>query len=226
VKYIYTFLALLGIVFASHAQQPASENAEGKNFDKSKSQRVASPNRTSSRDWARSHKSDKSDKHNRDKDSSNRAAIVWVDSTGATVGRALALGIGDILVTFDNEPTALRGLAADQNCDSNFVCTYSGGARWRNFPFVVNFTSIDCTGTPYLSSFIPFGTPKFGVPIFDGGETYIYIANVTQSSVQTTQSAFFDGECRSSLSGAANNVSPVIAVIPASTFGIEPYYLK
>lgn len=78
-KYIYTFLALLGIAFASHAQQPASGNSDAMKFDKSKSHRVASPNRTSSRDWEKSHKSYKFTKNHGDKDASRPAALVWVD---------------------------------------------------------------------------------------------------------------------------------------------------
>jgi hypothetical protein len=246
VKNFYTFLALLLIVVASHARQPSSDDADGKRVDKSKSQRVASPNRTSSREWATLHKPHDSDKHDVDKDhrdkdhrdrdhsdrghrekaSSNRAAIVWVDSKGSLVGRALtgAFGRGKVLVTFKDEPTLLGRLEPDSNCDLNLACTYSGGARWGRFEAAL-YTSADCTGTPYIDSFSLFGTPKFGIPIFDGGETFIYIADVTQSTAQTLRSFFSDGAC-SAFEGFASNVSRVNAVVPVSTFGIQPYFIK
>jgi hypothetical protein len=221
VKSIYTFLALLGIVFASHAQQTASENTEGKNVDKSRPQRVASPNRTSSRDWASSHKSNKSDKYDGGKDASNRAPIVWVDSTGATVGRAL--DSGTVLVKVENEIAALTGLITDVNCDLNSACTFSGGRRFSR-TFEVVFTSADCTGAPLVPISRPSGARYDGIPIFDGGETFIYIFNVAQSPFLNIQSTFTNGSCFTTLS--AGNFSPVIAVIPVSTFGIQPFFLK
>jgi hypothetical protein len=223
VKYTYTFLALLGIVFASHAQQPASEISEGKILDKSKSQRVASPNRTSSRDWVRSHKPQKSAQHKGDKDSSKPAAVVWVDSTGETVGRAVDTQ-GTVLVTFENELIALQGLTADRNCDSNFVCTFSGGVKWGSF-FSIDYTSNDCTGVPYVFS-SSNGRPVNGVPIVENGETFIYFYNITQNTVQTIQSFFSGGECLATFGGFRSNVSPVTAVVPASIFGLTPFFLK
>jgi hypothetical protein len=229
VKYIYTFLLLLGFVFASHAQQSSVEHVEGKRLDKSKSHRIASPNRISSRDWERSNKLNNfgkghSEKDDRDKYWSNRAAIIWVDSTGATVGRDLDAGLR-ILVKFENEPTVLSGLLEDSNCDANFVCKFSGGARWSKFGSV-NYTSVDCTGTPYLDSSGSSGTTKFGVSIFDGGETFIYIADVSQSTLKIIRSTFTNGECLIAVSGSGSSVSPAMVVVPASTFGVEPYFLK
>lgn len=222
-KHICTSLALLGIVFVSHAQQPPAENSDGKKFDKSKSHRVASPNRTSSRDWARSHKPSRSAQHNGDKDSSRPAAVVWVDSTGEPVGRAVG-SQGTVLVQFENELIALQGLVADRNCDVNFVCTFSGGVNWSRF-FSIDYTSTDCTGVPYLSSSSE-GRPLNGVPIIENGETFIYFYNITQNTVQTIQSFFSGGECSAIFGGFKSNVSPVAAVVPASIFGVPPFFLK
>jgi hypothetical protein len=229
VKYVYIFLALLGIVFASHAQQPASENSEGKNFEKFKAQQVPSPNRTSSKDWARSLKPNKSGEHKGDKVSSTPAAVVWVDSTGKTVGRALEIGsfFGDVLVTFENELIVLQGLFPERRCDFNgdfCTLTFSGGVSWIFSS--LQYPSTDCTGTPYISS-ATTGRPINGVAIIDNGETFIYLYNVTQNTVQTIQSFFSNGRCSQSLGGSfPQNVSPVMAVVPASTFGITPFFLK
>jgi hypothetical protein len=225
VKYIYTFLALFGIVFACHAQQPASENSEGKNFDKSRSQRVASPNRTSSRDWARSLKPNISAKKNGDKDSSKSAAFVWVDSKGETVGRALAGGgLGIVVVPFEKELAALQGLSVNVDCDPNNVCTFAGGRKFARF-FEVAFNSADCTGTPQAAIGSTSGTRYDGIPIIDGGETFIYIFDFTQTVFQTIRSVFSNGSCFST-GDLAGPLAPVIAVVPVSTFGIQPFFLK
>jgi hypothetical protein len=229
VKHICTSLALLGIIFASHAQQPTLKDSQGKQIDESNSRHVASPNRTSSREWARSHNPTKSTKDMGDKDSSKPAAVVWVDSTGKTVGRSLEIGGGpsEVLVTFENELIALKGLFPERNCDFNAdfcTLTFSGGASWLFSS--VQYTSTNCTGTPYISS-APNGRPINGVPILDNGETFIYLYNATQNTVQTIQSFFSNGRCSQSFGGSfPQNVSPVMAVVPASTFGITPFFLK
>jgi hypothetical protein len=226
VKHICTSLALLGIVFASHAQQPTAENSDGKNFDKSKSHRVASPNRTSSRDWERSHKPIKSTKNNGDKDSSKPAALVWVDSKGETVGRALGGGgpLGIVVVPFEKELAALQGLSSNVDCDPNNVCTFAGGRKFLRF-FEVAFTSADCTGAPQAAVGSTSGTRYDGIPIIDGGETFIYIFDFTQTVFQTIRSVFSNGSCFST-GDLAGPLAPVIAVVPVSTFGIQPFFLK
>jgi hypothetical protein len=226
VKKLYTSLALIGIVFGSHAEQSTAENTKG-NFDKSKSQQVPSPNRTSSSDWARSLKLNKSSKNSGDKESSIPPAVVWVDSRGKAVGRALDIGGGssEVLVTFENDLIALSGLFPERKCDSNANCTltFSGGVSWI-FSSVA-YASIDCSGTPYIPS-APNGRPINGVPILDNGETFIYLYNATQNTVQTIQSFFQNGTCSQSFGSFPLNVSPVMAVVSASTFGITPFFLK
>jgi hypothetical protein len=228
VKQICTFLALLGIVFAGHAQQPTLKDSQGKQIDESNSQPVASPNRTLSKEWARSHNPTKSTKDMGNKDSSKTAAVVWVDSTGKTVGRALEIAFGEqVLVTFENELITLTGLFPERTCDFNAdfcTLTFSGGVNWIFSS--VQYTSTDCTGTPYISS-APNGRPINGVPILDNGETFIYLYNATQNTIQTIQSFFSNGRCSQSFGGSfPQNVSPVMAVVPASTFGITPFFLK
>jgi hypothetical protein len=227
VKYIYTFLALLGIVFASHAQQPTAENSDGQNVDKSKSQRVASPNRTSSRDWARSHRPNRSAKSDGDKDLSRPAALVWVDSKGETVGRAFGGGgpLAIVVVPFEKEFAALQGLATNVDCDSNNVCTFGGGRTFAR-SFEVAFTSANCTGTPQAAIGSTNGTRYDGIPIIDGGETFIYIYDFTQTVfLQAIRSVFSNGSCFST-PDLAGPFAPVIAVVPVSTFGIQPFFLK
>jgi hypothetical protein len=226
VKYIYTFLALLGIVFASHAQQPTSENFDGKNFDKSKFQQVASPNRTSSMDWARSYKPNMSTKNNGDKKSSNPDALVWVDSKGETVGRAFGSGgsFSIVVVPFEKELAALQGLATNADCDLNNVCTFAGGRKFARF-FQVVFTGANCTGTPLAPSSSSTGTRYEGIPIIDGGETFIYIFDFPRSALQTIRSVFSNGNCFNT-GDIRDFFAPVIAVVPASAFGTEPFFLK
>ena len=225
-KHIHIFLALLGIVFASHAQQPASENSDARKFDKSKSYSVASPNRTSSRDWEKLHKSYKFTKNNGDKDSSKPAALVWVDSRGETVGRALGGGgpLSVVVVPFEKELAALQGLSTNVDCDPNNVCTFAGGRKFSRF-FEVAFTSADCTGVPQANVGSTSGTRYDGIPIIDDGETFIYIFDFTKSAFQTIRSIFSNGNC-SSTPDLAGPFAPVIAVVPVSTFGIQPFFLK
>jgi hypothetical protein len=228
VKHICTFLALLGIVFAAHAQQSNPKDSQGKQIDESKSQPVTSPNRTSSREWARLHNSIKFTKDMGDKESSKPAAVVWVDSTGKTVGRALEIGGGptEVLVTFEHELIVLQGLFPERKCDVNgdfCTLTFSGGVNW-NFSSL-QYPSTDCTGAPYIAS-ATNGRPVNGVAIIDSGETFIYLYNSTQNTVQTIRSFFQNGRCSQSFGVFPLNVSPVAAVVPASTFGITPFFLK
>jgi hypothetical protein len=139
------------------------------------------------------------------------------------VGRAGGI-VNTVLVTFENELIALEGLTPDQNCDANNVCTFSGGVKWGGF-FSILYTSPGCTGSPYVSSFST-GRPINGVPIIESGETFIYLYDVTQNTFQTIQSSFSGGECLAAFDGFRGNFSPVTAVIRASIFGTEPFFLK
>ena len=225
-KYTYTFLALLGIVCTSHAHQSASENFDALRFEKFKSDHIASPNRTSSRDWEKSNKSYKFTKNHGDKDAYKPAALVWVDSRGETVGRAFGGDgpLGIVVVPFEKEFAALQGLSANVDCDPNNVCTFAGGKKFAR-SFEVAFTSVDCTGVPQANVGSTSGARYDGIPIIDDGETFIYIFDVTRSAFQTIRSIFSNGNC-SRTPNLAGPFAPVIAVVPASTFGIEPFFLK
>lgn len=216
--------ALLSLAVASHAEQPAAAT-QAPQIDMSKSQSVPSPNRTESRTWASSEKLIKRNKHRGDKDgSSSTDAIVWVDSTGKTIGRAI--GTNAMLVTYDNQPATLTGLEGDRSCSANNVCVFkSAGNRWSPF-FTIYFLTDDCTGTPYLP-YGGFGTPYAGVPVIDGDTTYIYILKVTDTTRVTVNSSFVNNACRSVRGGAfPSDAAPVTAVLPESAFGVAPYFLK
>jgi hypothetical protein len=218
VKHICTFLALLAIAFASYAQDPVSQDTSGKRLVEANSQPVASPNRTLSREWARTHKRIKGKD---DKRLLKTGAPVWVDSKGETVGRALPEG-GGMLVLFENEIAEIFGLT-DRDCDPNGDCTLTGGITWSK-SFSLAYNSIDCTGTPYILNSSP-KTRYSGIPIFEGGETFIYISDTRQTTVEG-RSSVFDGKNCFRVSRFNPTGAPVLAVVPASTFGAQPYVLK
>ncbi|CDS51704.1 hypothetical protein [Polaromonas sp. CG9_12] len=221
-------LSLLTLALASHAQLPPEASAPPAKPDVSRSERVASPNRTSSRTWADSgkadkhrHQSEKSDKG----DKADKAAIKWVDSTGRTMGRAI--GSSAILTTFDNQLATITGLYPDQTCDANRVCTYpSNGARWTEFESVY-YTTADCTGLPYSLSGA-MGTPYLGIPVVDSGGAYLYFFKAVDTTRVTLRSSYSNNVCAQiGIRGAfPTDAAPVSDVVPASTYGTPPFFLK
>ena len=232
-KYRAIFLPLVGLAFASQAQQAPETSAPSGKPDASSAQQVASPNRTASRTWAAAGKADKADKL-RHGDKSERgengekrglAPIIWVDSTGRTVGRAI--GNFAILATYDNQVATIVGLGPDSKCDASRGCTYaSNGANWSEFESVY-YTTTDCTGTPY-SIGGAIGTPYRGIPITDNGGTYLYFfkavdtIRVVLGSRYSTSGCFVIGSRGASPTDAA----PVSDVVPATTYGTPPFFLK
>jgi phosphohistidine swiveling domain-containing protein len=231
VKHICTTFALLSFVFASHAQQPSLKNADSRPIEEPNSQPVASSNRTSSRDLAKSLRVNSSNKNNEDKDLSRAAALVWVDSNGKTVGKAIVgtpLGIPSAMVVpFENEHAVLEGLDSVTRCDQNGVCTSPLGITWRADKFSLLYTSADCTGTPY-ATVGTYGTTFKGFPIMDGSETFIYVFKIAQATRVSIKSSFNTTRKSScaSVGPLQINAIPVAAVLPASAFGTEPYFLK
>ena len=222
------FLPLLSLALASQAQQPPEANALSGKPGASKSQSVASPNRTSSRTWATSGKGGKS-RHQGDRgekgEKNDFAAIKWVDSTGRTMGRAI--GNFGILTTFDNQLVTITGLYPDQTCDVNSVCTYpSNGARWSEFESVY-YTTSDCTGMPYSLSGA-MGTPYLGVPVLDSGGAYLYFFKAVDITRVTLKSSYANNACfEIGIRGAfPTDAAPVSEVVPASTYGTPPFFLK
>ena len=220
-------LAGLGLALSSQAQQnpePASGLAK---IDTSNASQVASPNRTASRTWATSGNARHGDKGERGErgERGKLAPIVWVDATGRTVGRAI--GNFAILTTYDNQLATLTGLGADNKCDASRGCTYaSNGANWSEFESVY-YTTTDCTGTPY-SVGGAIGTPYRGIPITDNGGTYLYFSKavdtirVVLGSRYSTNGCFVIGSRGASPTDAA----PVSDVVPATTYGTPPFFLK
>jgi hypothetical protein len=221
VKYFYSFLGLLVIAFASSAQETVSQDSGGKPIVDRNSQPVASPNRTSSREWARAHLSHKTIKGNDNKGLLKTGAPVWVDSKGEIVGRVLPEG-GGMLVPFENKFAEILGLS-DRDCDINGDCTLTGGITWSK-SFSLAYNTTDCTGTPYILNASP-RTRYFGIPIFEKGETFIYISDTTQTTAQGRGSVF-DGKDCFRVSRFNPTGAPAIAVLPASTFGTQPYSIK
>ena len=223
-----TCLALLGLALGSQAQQPPEANASSGKPDASKSQRVASPNRTSSGTWATSGKGGKSRHHGEKSEKSEKsdsAAIKWVDSTGKTMGRAI--GNHAVLTTFDNQLATITGLYPDQTCDADRVCTYpSNGARWSEFESVY-YTTPDCTGIPYSLS-AAMGTPYLGVPVVDSGGAYLYFFKAVDTTRVTLRSNYSNNVCAQiGIRGAfPTDAAPVSDVVPAPTYGTPPFFLK
>lgn len=222
------FLALLGVNLSIQAQQPLDSGSPSGKTDASPSQQIASPNRTHSQTWVSSNKGSRGDKGARAMqtvEKTDLAPIVWVDSTGRTMGRAI--GNFAILTTFDNQLATLTGLGSDSKCDAIRGCTYaSNGAKWSEFESVY-YTTTDCTGTPYSISGA-VGTPYLGIPITDSGGTYLYffkavdITRVVLGSRYSTNGCFVIGSRGASPTDAA----PVSHVVQATTFGTPPFFLK
>lgn len=229
-----TGLTFLTLALASHAQLALDANALSAKPDMSRSQRVASPNRTTSQMWAAS---SKVGKNRQQLDKSARTAIAergeavesapikWVDSTGRTMGRAI--GNFAILTTFDNQLATITGLYPDERCDANRVCTYpSNGARWSDYESVY-YTSPDCTGLPY-SLAVAMGTPYLGVPVVDSGGAYLYFFKAVDMTRVTLRSGFSNNACfQMGIRGASpTDAAPVSEVSAGSNFGIAPFFLK
>ena len=217
--------SLLGLACASHAQQAPQVSAASGTPDASNSQPVASPNRTSSQTWTTSGKGGKSRHHGAKSEKAESAAIKWVDATGRTMGRAI--GNYAVLTTFDNQLATITGLYPDQTCDANRVCTYpSNGARWSEFE-TVYYTTPDCTGTPY-SLFVAMGTPYIGLPVVDSGGAYLYFFKAVDTTRVTLRSNYSNSACfEIGIRGAfPTNAAPVSDVVPASTYGTPPFFLK
>ena len=218
-------LSFLTLALESHAQQPPQASTASGKPDASNSQPVASPNRTSSRTWATSGKGGKSRHQGEKSEKADSAAIKWVDSTGKTMGRAI--GNHAILTTFDNQLATITGLYPDQTCDADRVCTYpSNGARWSEFESVY-YTTPDCTGMPYSLS-AAMGTPYLGVPVVDSGGAYLYFFKAVDTTRITLRSNYSNNACFViGIRGAfPTDAAPVSDVVPASTYGTPPFFLK
>lgn len=150
------------------------------------------------------------------------ARVTWIDSIGKTVGRALTEN--SVLVTYEDQTAILDGLSSDRVCDANGACTFPGGMNWSKY-FAVYYVSKDCTGQAY--SQVPTqATPYKGTPIVDGGETYIYMARGADNARMTLGSFFTAGVCYDAFKQYQEYAAPVIAALPASTFGTGPFFIK
>jgi len=218
-KPLLTSLALLGLALTGQAQPLPGPGARGPGG----LQQVASPNRTASGALANADKADRARRADKGGKVSTDA-IVWVDATGRTVGRAI--NTNAVLLTYDGQPTILTGLEVDQVCDAGGVCSYaSSGNRWSSY-FSVYYTSPDCSGTPYLP-YGGFGTPYVGVPVVDADGTYIYLLKVTDTVRVNAASSYSNNTCSAIRGGELPlDAAPVSAVVPASSFGRPPYFLK
>lgn len=224
-------LTFLTLALGSHAQLQPEANAPSAKPEATKSERVDSPNRTSSRTLATSAKEgklrqhwDRSDRGEKG-DKAESAAIKWVDASGRTMGRAI--GNFAILTTFDNQLATITGLYADEKCDANRVCTYrSNGARWSEFESVY-YTTPDCTGLPYSLS-VAMGTPYLGVPVVDSGGAYLYFFKAVDMTRVTLRSGYSNNACfQVGIRGAlVTDAAPVSDVTPASNYGTAPFFLQ
>jgi hypothetical protein len=225
-------LALLGATTGSLAQQ---EPHHPPGMDLSRSVPVGSPNRSASASLAAGFPAAALGV-GRGHGSGATHAIVWIDASGKTVGRAD--GSSAILTTYNNELATILGLEPDRQCDLSIgSCTYrSGGLAWpTNFRASLYYGTADCTGAPYTfpAAYSPLGagTSIFGIATVEGGVPYIYFSRITD-----TARTFVGSVLASAAIGAAQgtcfragqfvDVAPVINVMPGSALGTAPFLLK
>lgn len=225
-KSVFTSLTFLAIAASSQAHQSLPDIRDGKKVDPAVARQIASPNRTSSQTWANNHRRFKNDHPNKNR--VERAAavqpgpVLWVDANGKTLGRALAET--SVLVPYEDQTAVLDGLSSDRVCDVKGTCTFPGGMNWSDY-FAVYYPSRDCTGPAY-STVATAATPYKGIPVKDNGETFIYMARGADNVSIETKSYFTDGTCYAYTQPYPVYAAPVTAVLPASTFGTGPYYIK
>jgi hypothetical protein len=223
-------LALSGAAMGSLAEQ---EPHDLPGLDPSKLAPVSSPNRSAPASLAAGFAPAVlgAGRGREDRDSGPARAIVWVDATGKTVGRAV--GQWTIFTTYNNEPAVIIGLEPDRQCNLGIgSCTYlSGGIAWpRTFRVSLYYGTTDCTGAPYLYSSPGLGTSMIGVALVDDGAQYIYFSRITDTarilvrSVLASPALGGQGTCYSA--GQFADLTPVINVLPGSALGTAPFMLK
>jgi hypothetical protein len=150
-------------------------------------------------------------------------ALVFVDSTGKVVGRA----IGDeaLLASWEGQPLTITGVNyLRRSCATPGACLGPGdGGAWGTDGWL-GYVDLNCTGDPLVPARMP------GVftahPFFDGGHFYLYISRPAQLRDLVIHSHYSGGQC-SNLPGGSNMPAvPVTAVVPASTYGTPPFFLK
>ena len=224
-------LALVGATTGSLAQR---EPPQPPGLDLSKSVPVGSPNRSQSASLAAGFPAATLGA-GRGLGSGPTHAIVWVDATGKTVGRAD--GSWAILTTYNDELATILGLEPDQQCNLSIgSCTYrSGGLAWpTNFRASLYYGTADCTGAPYVfpASYSPLGVGAsiYGIAVVEGGAPYIYFSRITDTartlvgSVLASAAIGAQGTCFRA--GGFADLAPVINVMPGSALGTAPFLLK
>jgi hypothetical protein len=227
-------LALFGAAMGSLAEQ---EPHQPPGLDPSKLAPVGSPNRSAPASLAAGFAPAVlgAGRGREDRDSGPARAVVWVDATGKTVGRAD--GSGTILTTYNNEPAVILGLEPDRQCDlSTGSCTYrSGGLSWpTNFRASLYYGTADCTGAPYTfpAAYSPLGvgTPIVGIAVVDGGVPYIYVSRITDTARTAVGSVLaspaIGAQATCFRAGQFADLAPVINVLPGSALGTAPFMLK
>lgn len=215
-KHVFLPLATLGLALAAQGQPTVSQNATGASPPYS----VASPNRTRAAELVSAAPRDGHHRHRRD----DQDALVWVDATGKTVGRFAS---DTTMVVSYHHQTALLGGLTSVSCTTPAPCSPLDGARWNAVPtdFLVYYPTPDCSGQSYLTFSTP-ATPYVGVPVMDGGSTYIYFSRVTDAAIVLLKSNFANNQCRALLRQFESFAAPTLAVIPASVIGTEPFTVK
>ena len=183
---------------------------------------VASPNRThpanlATATWQGKHRY----KHHHHKNRPD--ALAWVDVTGKTVWRFYEEN--SMVVPFNNEQALVYGVKGIP-CEAS--CTDVEGVRWFRTA-VFYYLSSDCSGPAYS----PFGgitTSYAGYVDVDRGTTYIYFFKMADKAPVALKSYFTERQCQA-LQAKPNSdgtllAAPLVGVIPASAFGIEPFTLK
>jgi hypothetical protein len=152
-------------------------------------------------------------------------AVGLIDVTGAEVGRyhftaQAPWGGGPsatLLTTFNDEALAVGPLIGGVD-----------GLRWGyNWSLGPYYESVDCSGPGYIADIGVGGAKYFGLAFQEDGARYIFIAQ-SGTQVVTLRSLYdFAGStCELRNQPIATLASPIVSVVPASTFGVEPFVLK
>lgn len=207
-KKVVLSFATLALALAGHAQPTTAPSAQ-------KTYPVASPNRTLSTALAAASKPAKPAPQ-----PAAPAALVWVDATGKTLGRFA--NEGSMVASYNDQLAVIPGLTG-LSCTGD-VCVYEGGARWSS-DFALYYESGNCSLTPYATNYTP-ATPYIGIPIKDAGITYLYYFRMADLAVRTMYSRFDGLQCSAIEGGFTSRLAPSVGVVPASTFGVEPFTVK
>lgn len=220
-KTIALFLGLTGMLpgIAQNIQ-----DSDISHFVRSDGAQVASPNRNTFQSMAAT--SRLSQTH-----TGSTSALLIVDANGKTVGRAF--GSEPVVISiYNNQLIGILGLSGYITGGQMAI---SGAMNWSPYGYETYYTSIDCSGPPLFPVSRLHGTPYIGVVVRDAydGPAQIAVINASNVAQILYGSTYSNGpggsacRVRSDFPGTYPlYFAPAEAIIPASTFGTPPFWLK